>query len=167
MIKFADIGYECDDVKITRQVPPEEHTRQVPPEDLFPLLIFIHFYHFSDSLTFIFNWFLCLLMLIIFCLFWTSILNIQWSCSFYVYIYIYILSFYYVIAAACARIIGCVSAHFYTLVVDSEIPRSMNYFCYQKLFFLTGDNFWYIDCRVSLPKSSSLSIALLRLSSCH
>ncbi len=92
MIKFADIGYECDDVKITRQVPPEEHTRQVPPEDLFPLLIFINFYHFSDSLTFIFNWFLCLLMLIIFCLFWTSILNIQWSWSFYVYIYFIFLS---------------------------------------------------------------------------
>ncbi len=39
---------------------------------IFPLLTFFHFCYFSDSLVFFSGWFLCLLMLILFCLFWTQ-----------------------------------------------------------------------------------------------
>ncbi len=54
------------------------------PQDLFQLHTFFLFCYFSNSLAFVTGWFLCPLMLIMICLFWTYIWNIQWSWSFYV-----------------------------------------------------------------------------------
>ncbi len=45
---------------------------------------FIHFCYFSNSLAFVSGWFMCLLMSILFCLFWTYIWNIQWRWSLYI-----------------------------------------------------------------------------------
>ncbi len=47
--------------------------------------LLLHFY-FSDSLAFVSSWFLCLLILIVFYLFWTIIWNRQWRWSLYIHI---------------------------------------------------------------------------------
>ncbi len=53
------------------------HTQPVPQGELFLLHTFISFYYFSDLLAIVSGWFLCLLMSILFGLFWirTGLLN--------------------------------------------------------------------------------------------
>ncbi len=71
------------------------------------MLTFRYFCFFSDSLAFVSSWFLCLLMLILFCL---LDLHIK---------YIYFVVCYHVIAAPCVRSVGCV-LHTFTLLLMNQ-----------------------------------------------
>ncbi len=97
--------------------------------------------YLSDSLTFTSNWFLCLLISILFCLFWTCIWNIQWTWwRWSVYVCISFIC-YRMIAVPCVRSVGCVFAHIYTPVDNSEYSWTMNFFYYPRLFSLRAFSF--------------------------
>ncbi len=121
----------------------ELHTQQVPLEDFFPLFTLFHFCQKFDSLAFVSCFFKCLLLLIMFGLFWTCKWNIQWRWFLYIYIFCGLLPCDS--SPVCKRCCH-VCAHHYNFNDDSKcaidyelssLPKGFPYWTYAKTKYTT------------------------------